>query len=174
MALTLEFAGMLLDQSLFSALLDAAAQSTRRRAFKNLHQDFAEAVQRVVIAIQPDSYVPPHRHVEAHQWELFVVLAGSIDLCQFDDAGQLTARNTLVAGSAMTGLELAPGVWHSIIAASGGAVFLEVKQGPFDPAQPRFFAPFAPTEQDTEAGTYLAWLRTALPGAQSPAWQEMK
>ncbi len=65
----LEFAGMLLDQSLFSALLDAAAQSPRRRAFKNLHQDFADAVQRVVIAIQPDSYVPPHRHVEAHQWE---------------------------------------------------------------------------------------------------------
>lgn len=169
----LEFAGMLLDQSLFNALLEAAAQSPRRRAFKNLHQDFAEPVQRVVIAIQPDSYVPPHRHVEAHQWELFVVLAGSIDFCQFDDAGLLTARNTLTAGSALTGLELAAGVWHSIVAASGGAVFLEVKQGPFDPAQPRFFAPFAPAEQDMQAGAYLAWLSTAKPGDQSPAWQEM-
>ncbi|WP_031568398.1 WbuC family cupin fold metalloprotein [Rheinheimera texasensis] len=170
----LEFAGMLLDHSLFSALLDAAAQSPRRRAFKNLHQDFAEAVQRVVIAIQPDSYVPPHRHVEAHQWELFVVLAGSIDFCQFDDAGQLISRSTIVAGSTLAGLELAPGIWHSIVAAPGGAVFLEVKQGPFDPAQPRYFAPFAPTEQDLQAGAYLAWLRTALPGDQSPAWQEMK
>lgn len=169
----LEFAGMLLDQSLFNALLEAAAQSPRRRAFKNLHQDFAEPVQRVVIAIQPDSYVPPHRHVEAHQWELFVVLAGSIDFCQFDDAGLLTARNTLTAGSVLTGLELAAGVWHSIVAASGGAVFLEVKQGPFDPAQPRFFAPFAPAEQDMQAGAYLAWLSTAKPGDQSPAWQEM-
>ncbi len=170
----LEFAGMLLDQSLFNALLDAAAQSPRRRAFKNLHQDFAEPVQRVVIAIQPDSYVPPHRHVGAHQWELFVMLAGSIDFCQFDDAGRLTARQALTAGSVLTGLELAPGAWHSIVAKPGGAVFLEVKQGPFDPAQPRYFAPFAPTEQDIQAGAYLAWLNTALPGDQSPAWQEMK
>lgn len=169
----LESTGMLLDQSLFSSLLDAAAQSPRRRAFKNLHRDFAEPVQRVVIAIQSDSYVPPHRHVESQQWELFVVLAGSIDFCQFDDAGQLIARNTVTAGSALTGLELRPGIWHSIVAAAGGAVFLEVKQGPFDPAQPRHFAPFAPTEQDGQAGAYLAWLRTALPGAQSPVWREM-
>lgn len=164
---------MLLDQSLFSALLDAAAQSPRRRAFKNLHQDFAEPVQRVVIAIQPDSYVPPHRHVEIQQWELFVVLAGSVDFLQFDDAGQLTTRSTLTAGSALTGLELRPGAWHSIVAAPGGAVFLEVKQGPFDPAQPRHFAPFAPAEQDPEASAYLAWLSTAEPGARSAAWREM-
>lgn len=163
---------MLLDQSLFTELLDAASQNPRRRAFQNLHQNFAEPVQRVLIAIQPDSYVPPHRHVEMQQWELFVVLAGSIDFFQFDDAGMVTSRRTVAAGSALTGLELPPGVWHSIVAAQQGAVFLEVKQGPFDPAQPRHFAAFAPTEQDEHAVDYLHWLRTANPGDASPVWQE--
>ena len=169
----LKIAGMLLDQALFTELLDAAAQSPRRRAFRNLHKDFAEPVQRVVIAIQPDSYVPPHQHVDAHQWELFVMLAGSVDFLQFDDCGRLTTRQTLSAGSVHTGVELAPGHWHSIVAAAPGAVFLEVKQGPFDPAQPRHFAAFAPPEQDGRAGRYLSWLRTANAGEMSPDWQEM-
>lgn len=163
---------MLLDQSLFTELLDAAARSPRRRAFRNLHRDFAEPVQRVLIAIQPDSYVPPHRHVEVQQWELFVVLAGSVDFFLFDDEGKVTSRRTFTAGSALTGLELAPGQWHSIMAATEGAVFLEVKQGPFDPSQLRHFATFAPTEQDAQAAAYLNWLRTATAGDASPVWQE--
>ncbi len=165
---------MLLDQSLFTELLDAAAKSPRRRAFRNLHRDFAEPVQRVLIAIQPDSYVPPHRHVEAQQWELFVVLAGSVDFFQFDEQGRITDRRTLTAGAALVGLELAPGHWHSIVAATEGAVFLEVKQGPFDPSQPRHFAAFAPGEQDAQAAVYLNWLRTATAGDASPGWQEKR
>jgi len=168
----MKFAGMLLDQSLFTELLHAAAQSPRRRAFMNLHKDFAESVQRVVIAIQPDSYVPPHRHMDAQQWELFVVLAGSVDFFQFDDAGRVTSRRTLAAGSTLVGLELAPGQWHSIVAAGEGAVFLEVKQGPFDPSQPRHFAAFAPAEQDAGSGAYLNWLRSANAGDVSPESQE--
>jgi len=164
---------MLLDQSLFTELLAAAAQQPRRRTFLNLHQDFAEPVQRVVIAIQPGSYVPPHRHIESQQWELFVMLAGCVDFLQFDDSGRVTARWPLQAGSSFSGLELAPGQWHTIVAPAQGAVFLEVKQGPFDPAQPRHFAPFAPTEQDLQAAFYQQWLCAATVGDISPTWQEM-
>ena len=167
------FAGMLLDQALFTELLATAAQQPRRRTFLNLHQNFAEPVQRVVIAMQPDSYVPPHRHTESQQWELFVMLAGAVDFLQFDDAGTVTARWQLSAGSALTGLELAPGQWHTVVARAPGAVFLEVKQGPFDPAQPRHFAPFAPTEQDAQASFFQQWLCAATVGDVSPTWQEI-
>lgn len=163
---------MLLDQALFQQLLDTAAQSPRRRTSLNLHRDFAEPVQRVIIALHPDSYVPPHRHVENQQWELFVLLSGSADFLQFDDSGRVTARWPLTAGSSLVGLELAPGQWHTLVALEPGAVFLEVKQGPFDPAQPRHFAPFAPTEQDPQASSYQQWLCAATVGALSPKWQE--
>lgn len=156
---------MLLDQALFESLLADAAASPRRRSFLNLHQSHAEPVQRMIVAMHPDSYVPPHQHLLASQWELFVVLQGQIDFLLFSSAGQLLQKHRLAAGQSHTGLELAPGQLHSVVAVDGPAVFLEVKQGPFDPAQPRAMAAFAPAEQNrSAAGQFLQQMRLAQPG----------
>lgn len=156
---------MLLDQSLFDSLLAEAAVSPRRRSFRNLHQSYAEPVQRLVVAMLPDSYVPPHQHVLPTQWELFVVLQGQIDFLLFAPDGQLLHKHRLGAGHSVTGLELAAGQLHSVVAVAGPAVFLEVKQGPFDPTQPRAMAAFAPAEQDSLAAQrFLLQMRQAVPG----------
>ena len=47
-------------------LADAAAASTRRRSHILLHADHQDQVQRLLIALEPDSYVRPHVHSE--QW----------------------------------------------------------------------------------------------------------
>ncbi len=159
------YSGMLLDQHLFATLSQAAAASPRRRAFHNLHQDYAEPVQRVLIALLPDSYVAPHRHSQPSQWELFVVLSGRVDFIQFNEDGQVVSRHQLVAGSSLSGLQLAPGCWHSVTAPAGPAFFLEVKQGPYDPSQPRESAGFAPAEQTAQAASYLSWLQQATVGS---------
>ena len=155
---------MHIDQSLINSLLLKASESERKRTFLNLHQSFAEPVQRVLIAILADSYVVPHQHPNSGQFELFLVLSGEIDLIEFTDDGTIKARQTIGAGMSQVGVELPPGVWHSLVAKGDGAVFMEIKAGPFDPSAPRHFAKFAPEEKSELAIPYLQWLKTASVG----------
>lgn len=155
---------MVLDQQLFATLLTNAAQNPRLRCAYTLHQSYAEPVQRMVVAMQPDSYVQPHQHTEPAQWELFVMLQGQVDFLLFSPAGQLLQKHRLAAGQSCAGLELAPGQFHSVVAVDGPAIFLEVKQGPFDPAAPRSYGQFAPAETDPHAGIFLQQMRQAQVG----------
>jgi hypothetical protein len=45
-----------------------------------------------------------------------------------------------------------------------GATFLEIKEGPYDPASAAEFAPWAPSEAHESVPTVLQWLREAKPG----------
>lgn len=155
-----------LSSLLFDELLAQAALSPRRRMFRNIHQSHDEPVQRLVIAMLPDSYVPVHRHSLQHQWEMFIVLAGSVDMLAFDEQGVVMFRQQLSAGQLYTGLELPPGVWHTLVC-NEPCVFIEIKQGPFDPNQPRETAPFCPVEQSTSSPKFLHWLKQAHVGDTS-------
>ena len=56
-----------------------AAASPRRRANHNLHPELADPVQRFLNAMEPGTYVRPHRHMAPEpKWELFVVLDGEV------------------------------------------------------------------------------------------------
>lgn len=154
----------LLDHKLFDALLQQASQISRKRCAHNLHQSLTENAQRVVIAMLPGSYVQPHLHQAPQPYELCIVLQGSVDMLLFAANGELTERLTLAAGSSQSAVELAAGQYHSLIAAEPGAVFIEIKQGPFEPAAPRYFADWAPAEQDASASDFYQWMVSAQPG----------
>jgi cupin fold WbuC family metalloprotein len=78
-------------------LADAAAGSARRRSHILLHADHQDQVQRLLIALEPDSYVRPHVHSE--QWEMIVLLRGRLDLLIFTPQAELTQRLAMSAAS---------------------------------------------------------------------------
>ena len=51
-----------------------AQQSPRQRANCNLHPQLDDPIQRLAIAMEPGTYVRPHRH--PHTWELLYPLRG--------------------------------------------------------------------------------------------------
>ncbi len=163
----------LLDHVLFDSLLQQASQMSRKRCAYNLHQSLNENAQRVVIAMQPGSYVRPHLHQEPQPYELCIVLQGCIDMLLFDEQGHLLQRLKLAAGSTQCAVELTAGQYHSLVVTEAGAVFIEVKQGPFDPAAPRYFADWAPDEQDADASHYYQWMLTAKVGESFLTGQAM-
>ena len=57
-----------------------AADSPRLRANHNIHPVLEDPVQRFFNAMQPGTYVRPHRHSTPPRWELFVVLRGALAL----------------------------------------------------------------------------------------------
>lgn len=147
---------------ILTSLVHEAISNTRRRQHLNIHESYREPCQRLFNAIEPSSYIRPHRHLTDPKNELLVALRGKMALVTFDNDGEIL--NVIHFGSELYGKELSVGVevssdiWHTVLALEHGSVLLEVKQGPFDLSQPKDFAPWAPEEGSPLAGTYFATL----------------
>ena len=77
-------------RSQISDLASEAETAPRRRTHLLLHSGPQDQVQRLMIVLQPGSYIRPHHHSE--QWELVVLLQGRGDLLRFDGSGCLADR----------------------------------------------------------------------------------
>ena len=100
-----------IDTALLDTLAQQAQQSPRRRANHNLHTELADPIQRLAIAMEPDTYVRPHRH--PHTWELLYSLRGRFLVLHFDEQGTVTGRAILGDGTAV--LETPAGTWHAVL-----------------------------------------------------------
>jgi cupin fold WbuC family metalloprotein len=152
----------LLPQSLLDDLAAKAAASPRRRAHHNIHASPADPVQRFLVVTKGDTYFRPHRH--ATRAELALLLRGHVDVLLFDDAGRVLARHSVGADADNFAYETPQGVWHTLVPAAAGCAFLEIKEGPYDPATAVQFADWAPPEGDGAVPAFRAWLRQAQPG----------
>ena len=145
------------------ALVEQARGSERRRAHLNTHDSEGAAVQRLFIATEPDTYMRPHRHPEAHKWEFFMVLEGHIDLLLFDPDGCLRQRTAMTPGSTRA-VEVPPDTWHCYVCQASGTLAMEIKEGAYTPTREEDFASWAPAERSTQAAQYREWMRTAKSG----------
>ena len=93
-------------------LLDTAAASTRKRAHLLLHADHQDQVQRLLIGLEPPSYVRPHVHSE--QWEMIVLLRGKFDFLIFDPQAELVQRLAMSVAAPVA--QIPPGTWHGGVA----------------------------------------------------------
>jgi cupin fold WbuC family metalloprotein len=147
----------------------SAQASPRRRANLNLHETLPDPIQRLAIAMEPDTLVRPHRH--PHTWELLYPLHGRFVVLHFDDSGRVTERAILGEDTAL--LETPAGQWHAVLSLDSGGVIFEVKHGPYQPIAEADFADGFPAEAAaataTEVAHLLAWYRTARPGERYQA-----
>jgi cupin fold WbuC family metalloprotein len=157
----------LLSQALLDELAAKAAASPRRRAHHNIHATPEDPVQRFLVVAQAGSYFRPHRH--ATRSELAVVVRGRLDVLTFDERGRVTARHGVGEGADSLAYETPSGTWHTLVPAGSGGAFLEIKQGPYDPATSAEFAAWAPAEGDRAVPRFLAWLQAARPGDTPPS-----
>lgn len=143
-------------------LTGQAKVSPRLCQHRNVHQSYQETSQRLFNAIEPGSYIRPHRHVSNQREELLIAVRGVMAMVTFDDQCDMT--NVLRFGTERHGDDMAVGAevssstWHTVIALETGCVLLEVKAGPFDPNQPKDLAPWAPEESSDAASAYLGRL----------------
>ncbi len=143
-------------------LTEQAKSSGRLRQHRNVHQTYQDFCQRLFNAIEPGSYIRPHRHASDPRDELLIAIRGAMALVTFDDQGTVT--RILLFGTEKhgddlaVGAEVASGTWHTVVALEPGCVLLEVKAGPFDPNQPKDLAPWAPKEGSAMAQSYLRGL----------------
>lgn len=145
-----------------SELTAQAKYSPRKRQHRNIHESYSDLCQRLFNAIEPGSYIRPHKHVSDPREELLIAIRGLMALVTFDEMGKVTGVLHFGANASGLGLavgaEVPAGTWHTVIALEPGCVLLEVKAGPFDPRQPKDLAPWAPDEGSADALAYLTLL----------------
>lgn len=152
----------LFSQAFLDELTAKAGASPRLRANHNIHASPADPVQRFFIAAQRDSYFRPHRHLTKS--ELALVIRGRFDILTFAADGAVTGRYRVGSDTPNIGFETPQATWHTLLAVTDGAAFLEIKEGPYDPANAAEFASWAPPEGHESVPAYQQWLREAQPG----------
>lgn len=156
----------IITPTLLDQLTERAIASERQRTNHNFHQSFEENPNRFLNVMVKGTYVTPHRHTTPPKSESFVVLRGQLLFITFDDLGGLQTV-TRLGSDDNYGIDIAPGIWHSIIVESDTAICFEVKPGPYAPASDKDFAPWAPREGepgcDEHAAKLLARALAKLP-----------
>lgn len=148
-----------IDRTLMSGLMEAARQSPRRRVHRNFHPGNDYPAHRLLIAMEPDSYVPPHRHLSSAKDETLLILRGSLGVIFFDAGGRPECGFVLQAGGERLGVDIPHGVFHTVIALEPGCLFFEAKAGPYVPVSAEERAAWAPLEGESGAPAFLAELR---------------
>jgi len=157
-----------IDTKLLDDLTEKAIASPRKRAHHNIHPVLEDPVQRLCVAIEPGTYIRPHRHADPLTWEVFLMLRGSAAFLSFDDSGRVIERIVLAAGGPVNAIEIPAGTWHTIASLEPGSVFFEVKQGPYKAPIAGNSAAWAPAEGNAECARFEAWYRTAQNGDLPP------
>ncbi|MBS4098447.1 MAG: WbuC family cupin fold metalloprotein [Sulfuricella sp.] len=149
----------IIDTALLDSVTAQAEASPRRRKNHNFHPVNEFPCHRLLNAIEPDSYVPPHCHAAAAKDETILALRGRMGLVFFDAAGTVTAKALIEPGGAAVAVDIPHGLFHTIVALQPGCVFFEAKAGPYEALTPAERAPWAPGEGEAGAMEYLEGLQ---------------
>lgn len=149
----------LIDKKLLDTLGQKAKESERKRINHNFHSELSDPINRMLNAMEPDTYCRPHKHENPDKYEVFIVLKGTMAVLLFNDAGEVTQSIKLGPNEDTMGIDIPPTVWHTLISLESGSVAYEVKNGPYKKPIDKNFATWAPTEDDNTAQDYLKHLK---------------
>jgi cupin fold WbuC family metalloprotein len=145
------------DAALLAQKARDAAANPRKREIHRFHADDAATLQRMINAVQPGTYVRPHRHLTPPKDESFVLLTGCMGFISFRDDGSFGREDCAVLDRerGVMAVDALAGHWHAILALAVDTAVFEIKPGPYSPLSDKDFAPFAPADDDPAALDYL-------------------
>lgn len=155
-------------------LLTMSRESPRKRIIQRIHKNDGDAVHRMFNAMQPGTYITPHRHLHPPKAETIMVVAGAMLFVEFTDDGQLKRHTLLQPGTEVFGVDVAPHVYHTFIALKPDTLIFEIKDGPYVQASDKDMPDWAPKEGTDEAEPYLLDLINVLAELANNAAEEAK
>lgn len=151
---------MKIDKKMLDKLSREAAASPRRRKNLNFHPRDDFPAHRLLNAMEPDSYIQPHRHNSADKDESIIVLRGALGVIFFGLDGSVIDTMVLEAGGETLGVDIPHGQYHAMVCLQAGTVFFEAKAGPYLPLSLEEKAPWSPSESESGVDEYLTTLKT--------------
>lgn len=155
----MEKSATVIGQALLDEVTAEAAAAPRRRKNRNFHGSDDAPCHRLLNAIEPDSYVAPHRHAAADKDETILALRGRLGMVFFAEDGTVAQATVIEPDGAAVAVDIPHGLFHTVVALAAGSVFFEAKAGPYRPLTPEEKAPWAPPEGAPDAAAYLEGLK---------------
>ena len=136
-------------------LRQAVRRTPKRRARINAHPGHDDALHEMIIAIEPGSYIRPHRH--PGKSEAFHIIEGDVDIVVFREGGEIDEIVSLgeKGGARPFYYRMSEPRFHTLIIRSDLLIVHEITNGPFSP-DGTVYAAFAPAEGDPAALAFQA------------------
>lgn len=136
-----------------------AIESPRLRKNHNFHPSNESRCHRLLNAIEPPSYIRPHRHLDPEKDEAFILMSGRLGIVIFADDGAVTETLLLSQANGNLVADIPHGIYHTALSLETGTIFYEAKAGPYLPLSDDEKASWAPDDGELAAKEYLERLR---------------
>lgn len=146
-------------RELLAQVTAEALQSARLRKNHNIHPRNESRCHRLLNAVEPASYIRPHRHLDPEKDEAFILMSGRLGIILFAPDGTVEETVLLSHESGTLAADIPHGSYHTAVSLQSGTVFYETKAGPYLPLTEAETAAWAPREDDPAALPYLEQLR---------------
>ncbi len=158
----------IIDSNQMQSLTAQAKTRDRKRANLNLHTALDDSVQRFFNALEPETYVIPHRHSGSERFELFIAIKGAAAMVLFDDDGRLLERVILNSDGPVHAIEIPGDTWHTVVSLQTDTIMYESKPGPYTPVDDKDFAAWAPREGEARCKPFIEWFARGETGSLPP------
>lgn len=148
----------IIDRKLLDRLSTQAGENPRLRKNWNIHESDDFCCHRLLNAIEPGSYIRPHRHLDPTKNETFLIVRGRLGVILFDEAGLVAKKILLAADGDTLAVDIPHGIFHTAVSLTTGTIFFEAKAGPYLPLADGEKAGWAPEDGTPDAASYLAGL----------------
>lgn len=149
----------IVTRELLAQVTETARTSPRLRKNHNIHPSDESRCHRLLNAVEPASYIRPHRHLDPEKDEAFILMSGRLGIILFATDGTVEETVLLSAESGNLAADIPHGLYHTAVSLQPGTVFYEAKAGPYLALSESETAPWAPLENDPAAASYLEMLR---------------
>jgi len=144
-----------IDDEFLDQTSSKAKVSPRLRMNYNFHPLHEDPLHRMLNAMEPGTYIQPHKHENPDKFEVFLALRGRFVVFIFDDSGNITDHTIIDAREGKYGVEIPGRTYHMLVSLESGSVAYEVKEGPYSLLTSKYFASWAPAEGDPGVNNYL-------------------
>ncbi len=144
-----------IDDNFLDTTSFKAKDSPRLRMNYNFHPRHEDPLHRMLNAMEPGTYIQPHKHEDPDKFEIFLALRGRFVVIIFDASGNITDHTILDARQGKYGVEIPEKTYHILISLEPGSVAYEIKEGPYSLSTAKNFARWAPAEGDPKVKDYL-------------------
>jgi len=152
----------IINRQLLDEISASAKDNPRYRKNWNIHPNDGFPAHRLLNAMEPESYIRPHRHLDPLKDETFMIVRGKLGILIFDDAGTVKEKVLLDAEGEIIGADIPSGQFHAAVSLENGTIFFEAKAGPYTPLQEDEKAFWAPEEGSAGADDYLAEMKAGF------------
>ena len=105
----------IINEQLLDETQAKALQSPRLRMNYNFHEKLDDPINRLLNAMEPGTYLRPHRHLNPAKDEIFLLLRGKVAVFLFDEEGNITEKTILNPKEGAYGAEIkgyGTGFWY--------------------------------------------------------------